>query len=99
MKTFNSIAEAEEYAAKLSKYSSEVAMVEGKPSFLCSTGIPFEERLRDPIEIAAKEFLDELGVDDSEDISTYIGAEMSSVLADMIKKEANINIVCSWLNY
>lgn len=99
MKTFNSIAEAEEYAAKLSKYSSEVAMVEGKPSFLCSTGIPFEERLRDPIEIAVKEFLDELGIDDSEDISTYIGAEMASVLADIIKKEANVNIVCSWLNY
>ena len=99
MKTFNSIAEAEEYAVKLCKYNSEVAMVEGKPSFLCSTGIPLEERLRDPIEIAVKEFLDELGVDDSEDISTYIGAEMSNVLADMIKKEANVNIVCSWLDY
>ena len=99
MKTFNSIAEAEEYAAKLSKYSSEVAMVEGKPSFLCSTGIPLEERLRDPIEIAVKEFLDELGIEDNEDICMYIGAEISSILEDKIEKEADVNIICSWLNY
>lgn len=100
MNEFKSIMEAQQYAARgISKYNSEIAMVEGKPSFLCCTGIPLEERLRAPIENAVLDFLNELGVDDSEDLSMEIGAEVCSTLIDVIEKRANVNIICPWLDY
>lgn len=100
MKTFSSISEAREYAAtNIHKNSGEIATVMGMPSFLCSTGIPLERRLREPIEIAVKDFLDELGINDSEDISMEIGAEVCSRLVDMIQDRANVNIISAWLDY
>lgn len=100
MKQFKSVAEAREYAAtNIHKNSSEIAEVMGMPSFLCSTGIPLERRLREPIEIAVKDFLDELGINDSEDISAYIGAEVCSRLVDMIQDQANVNVISAWLDY
>lgn len=100
MNEFKSIMDAQEYATRgISKYNSEIAMVEGKPSFLCCTGIPLEERLRAPIENAVLDFLNELGVDDSEDLAVDIGAEVCSTLIDVIEKRANVNIICPWLDY
>lgn len=100
MGEFKSIMEAQQYAARgISKYNSEIAMVEGKPSFLCCTGIPLEERLRNPIEAAVEKFLDELGVSDSEDLAVDIGAEVCSTLIDVIEKRADVNIICPWLDY
>lgn len=100
MKQFKSVSEAQKYAANsINKYSREIATVKGKPSFLCSTGIPLEDRLRDPIEAAVEKFLDELGVSDSEDLAVDIGAEVCSTLIDVIEKRANVNIICSWLDY
>ena len=100
MEKFNSISEAREYAAtNIHKNSGEIAEVMGMPSFLCSTSIPLERRLREPIEIAVKDFLDELGVNDSEDISMEIGAEIGDILIDMIHDRANVNVICAWLNY
>ncbi len=100
MNTFSSISETREYAAtNIHKNSSEIATVMGMPSFLCSTGIPLERRLREPIEIAVEEFLNELGVDDSEDLAVDIGAEVCSTLIDVIEKRADVNIICAWLDY
>ena len=100
MNTFSSISEAREYAAtSIHKNSGEIATVMGMPSFLCSTGIPLERRLREPIEIAVEEFLNELGVDDSEDLAVDIGAEVCSTLIDVIEKRADVNIICAWLDY
>lgn len=99
---FTTIEEAKTYACEnIGKYEAVEAYVGEKPSYICSTAIPLEERLRDPIEKAVEDFLVDLGIerDKCRDIAADIGAEMSSELIDQIEKHADVNIVCAYLDY
>ena len=99
---FSTIEEAKTYACEnIGKYEAVEAYVGGKPSYICSTSLPLEERLRDPIEKAVEDFLVDLGIerDKCRDIAADIGAKMSSELIDQIEKHADVNIVCAYLDY
>lgn len=100
--TFTSDEEAKTYACEnLRKNDSLVAYVSGTPAFISSTCLPLERRLREPIETAVADFLEELGIaeEDREQISVDIGADISSSLIREIEKQANVKILCSYLSY
>lgn len=99
---FSTIEGAKTYACEnIGKYEAVDAYVGGKPSYICSTSLPLEERLRNPIEKAVEDFLVDLGMkrDVCQQIAVDIGAEVTGDLIDKIEKHANVNIVCAYLDY
>ena len=104
-KKFSSETAALDYAKNLKKNECEIIEVtedgESSPAFLSSTSIPLENRLRNPIEEATREFLVELGFnkDNAEDLATEIGAELSSDLIKKIEERAHAKILCRYDDY
>ena len=104
--TENAVFDTEEEAiecasSELGKHDSAIVTVEGKKTFLTSTGLPIEDRLRSPIETIVKEFLKEMTYDESmlDDTVNLIGAEMCEALIDKLEKHADVKVVSAYLNY
>lgn len=104
-KKFSSRKAALDYARNLKKNECEIVEVtedgESFPAFLSSTSIPLENRLRNPIEEATREFLIELGFNEgnAEELAMEIGAELSSDLVKKIEERAHAKILCRYDDY
>lgn len=99
---FENVEKALEYSHRLGKNQVKIATVEGKPAFICSTLLPLERRLRQPIEDVIKDFLREVGItdeDEIEDTAMYIGADISTELMKKIEYSGGIKIVCPYDAY
>lgn len=85
----------------LSKKQYEVALVNGKRTFLCSTSIPLEEFLRTDIETMVIDFLELMCVDTSkaEEVAIEIGADVSSLIEDKLIDMADIDVICAYETY
>ena len=98
MISFRTDKAALEYAEdNLGKYEYEIVKVDDKLTYLCSTTLPIEEALRDPIEEAIREFLDNLPINDNgykDDVIAFMGAELCGKAMDMLDKES-IKILCA----
>ena len=103
MKKFRTTDSAKEYAElNFGKNECEVVEIDGKETWLSSTCIPLETRFRDPIEESVRSFLKEMGMADEnemDDISMFIGAELSSHLISMIEANSPYKILCAYQNY
>lgn len=102
MKEFKSKNEALEYVkGNLLKKEFEVALVDGKKTFLCATSIPLEEFLRDDIEAMVTDFLKVMKINTSkaEEIAIDIGADVSSFIEDRLIGMADIDVICAYENY
>jgi len=83
MQYFKNDEEALEYAKNFGKYHSEVVCVNGKRTFLTSTCLPIEQRLRTHFEDTVREFVTSLGVDESDELDDglfRIGAELEELV-------------------
>lgn len=100
MKEFPSFKTAYEYATTLGKNDSEIAKINGKLSFITSTNMPVEERLRNPIEECVKDFLAEVGYSGTkEDVANIIGAEICEEIIRKLAKRANVIVYSAQLPY
>ena len=102
MKEFKNENEALEYIKRnLLKKEYDVALVDGKKTFLCATSIPLEEFLRNDIEAMVTDFLAVMKINTSkaEEIAIDIGADVSSFIEDRLIGMADINIICARENY
>lgn len=103
-KEFSSDDEAVEYAEKnIGKYNAEIVKIEGKKTLLSATGLPMEDRFRDPIEQIVRDFIKEMGEDpenmDMEDVVMYIGAQLEGTLEDLIEKNTGLRILSAGQEY
>lgn len=100
MRNFSNRNAALEYAEdNVGKYDYIICRIANKPSFVCSTSVPIEEKLRDPIEIAVAEFLKLFDVKNPEDIIAEIGANTCEFLRKQIEDIAKINIDSAYMSY
>ncbi len=101
-KIFKTEDDAKMYASKnLGKNDSEVVYVEGKKTFLSSTALPIEDRLRTPVETMVNELLCELGFDESEaeDDAALIGAQICESVIEKLEKYTDVKVVSAYLDY
>lgn len=101
MKDFSTYKEALEYAGdQINKYEFEIVKIKGKLAMLSSTCLPTEDIIRNPIEQIVKDVLNTMEYEgDVEDISMFIGAEMTEMLIHKIEKEANVIIANAGLTF
>ena len=96
--------EAIAYAEKsIGKYEAEIVLVDGKKTLLSATGLPLENRFREPIEKAVLDFLKEMGMDEDDndalDIMNYIGAQMEGELEELIEGNSKFRILSAYQEY
>ena len=102
MISFRTDKAALEYAEdNIGKYDYEIVKVGDELTFLCSTSFPIEEHLRDPIEAAIRDFLNDLPINDNgykDDVIAFMGAELCGKAIEMLDLES-IKILCAYQSY
>ena len=102
MISFRTDEAALEYAEdNIGKYDYEIVKVNDELTFLCSTSLPIEEHIRNPIENVIREFLNSLPINDNgykDDVIAFMGAELCGKTIEMLDLES-IKILCAYQSY
>ena len=86
-------------AMYLGKYEHEIVLVDGTPTFLCSTVLPIEEYIRCRVEEAVEDFLRLFNVKHASDIAIDIGATMTDEIINKIEEEAHVKVLSNYCDF